>query len=335
MQASTDGTVASQFGVASSPELVRSVELVTVAPSNPVADALVAALSDDFGTALVGLVFYGSHLNRTAGPRSDWDFFVVVDDYRGVHKGRLHARLNGLLPPSVYRRELTLDDESIAVCKLSIVSAADLDRYTSSAAPDSYLFGRLSKRVALVFARDDLAQRRIVDALARSVALCADWVLREAVEGLDANTLAVEAVAFSYRCEERVEGPARAVKLFDMEAEHYVQVYRCAISASAAAGRVRVDAAGLAKRTGPAETRRAERAAVAAFVRRSRRRARLRWLKNIDLRGLGRLHAREDRPPPGNRDRAERPRTPPPAADGAAPLPPSPQPGTSFGYAAR
>ncbi len=265
----------------SSPELVARVERGAAAAASPVADALVTELSNELGEALVGVVFYGSRFNQTAGPRSDWDFFVVIESYRGVHRSWLHARLNSVLPPSVYRREVALRDGASAFCKLSLVSAADLDRYTSSVAPDSYLFGRLSKRVALVFTRDELARRRIVDALARSVALCAGWVLAEATADLSVEALAQEGVAFSYRCEERVEGPARRRKLFDADAEYFRDVYERAVAAQVAAGAVQVDVTGLMKRSGSVAARRVEQAAVAAFVRRSRRRARMRWFKNI------------------------------------------------------
>jgi hypothetical protein len=267
--------------VAASPELVARVEQGAAAVASPVSDALVAELSRELGQALLGVIFYGSHLNQTAGPRSDWDFFVVVESYRAAHRSWLHARLDSVLPPGVYGRELTLGDGSRARCKLSFVSAPDLDRYTSASAPDSYLFGRLSKRVALVFARDDRARHRIIRALAGSAALCAGWALAGASQGLDVEALAQDSVAFSYRCEERVEGPSRSRKLFDTDAEYFRDVYRRVVAAQVAAGGATIDAAGLVKRSGREAARRAERAAVAAFVRRSRRRARMRWLKNV------------------------------------------------------
>lgn len=269
------------FEVAGSPALTSCVERGAATGKNPVADALAAVLARELGEHLAGLVFYGSRLNRTAGPRSDWDFFVVVERYRAVHRSWLHARLNSVLPPSIYRSEVSLDDGSKARCKLSFVSVADLDRHTSAAAPDSYLFGRLSKRVALAFARDDLARRRIVGALARSVSLCAGWVLAEARDGLSVEALAREAVAFSYRCEERVEGPSRALKLFETDGDHFREVYGHVVVAHVAAGSVHVDATGLVRRSATAAARLAERRTVAAFVRRSRWRARMRWLKNI------------------------------------------------------
>jgi predicted nucleotidyltransferase len=269
------------LGIALNSELLESVARGSAVVASPVADALVAALSDELGNDLVGVIFYGSRLNRTAGSRSDWDFFVVVESYRAIRRGWLDARLNAVLPPNVYRREVELGDGSMAPCKLSIVSAADVDRYTSAFAPDSYLFGRFSKRVALVFARDDLARRQIVDALARSVALCAAWTLVGAEQGLRVETLAQASVAFSYGCEERVEGPSRAQKLFVTDAEYFREVYEHAIAAQVSTGRVQLDPTGLVHRSRSDVERRAERAALATFVRRSRRRARLRWLKNI------------------------------------------------------
>lgn len=266
---------------ATTPELLGVVERGAAGPSSPVADAIVAALSSDLGSNLVGVIFYGSRLNRTAGPRSDWDFFVIVASYAAAHRSWFHARLNAVLPPSIYRREVTLADGSTAVCKLSFVSAGDLDRCTSSAAPDSYLFGRLSKRVALVFARDERSRLQLITALARSVLLCASWVLAEKEEGLPVSQVAQEGVAFSYRCEERVESPLRAQKLFDSDADHFRHVYQHAVAALVASGWIEMDQAGRAKRSIREVASRAGRLAAAALIRRSRRRARWRWLKNI------------------------------------------------------
>jgi len=151
----------------------------------------------------------------------------------------------------------------------------------SNAAPDSYLFGRLSKRVALVFFRDDRARRQIVAALARSVVLCASWMLSEVPEGLPISEVAQESVGFSYRCEERVESASRAQKLFETEADHFRSVYHHAVAALVASGRIEVDEGGRAKRSISDAARRVEGTDAAAFIGRSRRRARWRWLKNI------------------------------------------------------
>jgi hypothetical protein len=247
-----------------SPALCERVAKAAAAPPGGEAGAVLAVLREELGAQLVALVFYGSRLNRTAGARSDWDFFVVVDDTRALRGLGVPAALHGWLPPTIVRRALPLADGVELRCKLCYVGARDLARFTSAGAPDSYLFGRLSKRVALVFARDAGASRALHDAFARSVLLCAAWTLAGAAAPLDAETLAREAVAFSYRCEERVEGPARPRALFEADAEHFRAVYAEAERALVAAGFATRDAG-----------------AVRRFVRRSRRRARLRWLKNV------------------------------------------------------
>lgn len=265
------------------PELAQQVERAATAPaSDAVANALRAVLQGEQGPNLVGLVFYGSRLNRTAGPRSDWDFFVIVEDYRRAHASRLHALLNRFLPPSIYRREVRLPDGSAALCKLSVLSLADLVRYTSPTAPDSYVFGRLSKRVALVHARDAAAWAAIVAALARSVVACTTWALMEKADYASPEDFARAAVSFSYRCEERVEGPARATALFEADASHFSTTYAAALRDAQREGRARLDPVTRRVIGVQADARSAGRGSeVSRFVRRSRRRARLRWLKNV------------------------------------------------------
>src|SRR3546814_10685169 len=64
------------------------------------AATLAASLVEARGDAVAAILFYGSCLRD---PQADGilDFYVVVDDYRRYHGGRLAAALNRLLPPTV------------------------------------------------------------------------------------------------------------------------------------------------------------------------------------------------------------------------------------------
>lgn len=155
------------------------------------------------------------------------------------------------------------------------------ERFTSARAPDSYLFGRLSKRVSLAFTRDADAREVILDCLARSVALCAAWTLAGERESILVESLAPAAVGFSYRCEERVEAASRPQVLFDCDAACFREVYAAAVAALETAGLARTETACRIGRIRSPREEIKQRRAVARFVRRCRRRARLCWLKNV------------------------------------------------------
>jgi len=250
---------------------------------SPVALAFADAVRAEQGPNLVALVFYGSHLNRTASAESDHDFFLIVDDYRRAHRERLHAWANGILPPSIYRRRVRLPDGSEHACKVSVLSLADLERSTGPLAPDSYVFGRLGKRVAIVWARDEAARHVVEDAVCRSAALCGAWALRGMQAPFSADAFVLQALGLSYRCEERLEsGEQRAKVLFAADEAYFRGVYGAFLAAAETAGLVRrLDRDGLLRVAGTRAERHAERLLHARFLARSRRRARLRWVKHV------------------------------------------------------
>jgi hypothetical protein len=247
-----------------------------------VATTLAGTIRAEQGGNLLALLFYGSHLNRTASPESDHDFFLIMEDYGRAHSNRLHAWACGILPPSIYRRRVWIPDGSEHACKVSILSAADLARATGPDAPDSYILGRLGKRVAIVWARDEPARHGVEDAVCRAAAMCGAWALRGMQAPFSADAFVLEALALSYRCEERLEGWERAKVLFAADEAYFRGVYGAFLAAAETAGLVRrLDRDGLLRVSGAREARHRERRMYARFLARSRRRARLRWLKNI------------------------------------------------------
>jgi hypothetical protein len=233
------------------------------------------------GPSLAAIVFYGSHLNRTAGAGSDHDFFVMVDGYARAHRRRVHGWVNALLPPSIYRRRVRVGGDDLA-CKLSILSLDDLARATSPAARDSYVMGRLGKRVAIAWARDEAARRAVEDAACRATALCGAWALRGIQGPFSLDAFVLEALSFSYRCEERVEGSDRAKVIFAADEAYFRAAYGAWLGAAELSGLVRkLERDGPLRASGLRRQRHAERQAYARFVRASRRRARMRWLKNV------------------------------------------------------
>ena len=249
---------------------------------SPVATAFAQRVRDEQGDNLAALLFYGSHLNGTSSPESDHDFFLIVRDYRRAHRDRLHAWACGILPPSIYRRRVRLPDGREHACKVSILSTDDLERLTAPGAPDSYVFGRLGKRVAIVWARDEAARRAAEDAVCRAAALCGAWSLRGMQAPFSADPFILDALALSYRSEERLEGADRARVLFAADEAYFRGVYGAYLAAAETAGLAhRLERGGLLRVSGSHVERHAERLACARFLARSRRRARLRWLKNV------------------------------------------------------
>ncbi|MBI1795642.1 MAG: hypothetical protein HYR74_01175 [Candidatus Eisenbacteria bacterium] len=74
-------------------DLAATLALGIDLPPAPEAARLSAFLARAFGGATVALIHYGSHTHDGGGPTgSAFDFFVVVDDYRGAYRALAAVR---------------------------------------------------------------------------------------------------------------------------------------------------------------------------------------------------------------------------------------------------
>jgi hypothetical protein len=216
------------------------------------------------------VLLYGSCLwPALRGATSQPDFFVVVDSLRAWHRRLSHQVFNACLPPSIYRlRAGTLE------AKLSVTSAAQLQRHCSAAAPDLHHMGRFSKRIALVWSRDDACRRSIVDAQAAALATLASLARARLGDEVHVDELMLTLLSLSYEAEVRIAEHGKARALFDAEPAHYRAVGRELMTLL---GGVSAPDA-LTFRLPPVASSPKQ---VDQALRRSRRRAVLRWPKYI------------------------------------------------------
>ncbi len=248
---------------------------------------VVDLLRDACGRDLVAVVFFGSRLLGTSpGEESAADLVVVVENYlrfyesigsrlpAARHSG-IMAALNRVLPPNI----IYLNDPGgmRAGAKCFIVTDYDLGLALSPDAKDHFFRGRLAQRVHAVYTRserDRVALERRIDAARR---LTVDWVpiyLREEPFGvLDFCRRMMEV---SYAGEIRPEARSRVLEVYQSQASFFRLVYGRVLQEAAREGRLFADGDRyrLAKKPSWRERRR-----WAAFFRRSKARATLRWFK--------------------------------------------------------
>ena len=222
------------------------------------------------------VVLYGSALwNALRGTSNHPDLFVVVDDLHNFQTGFVDRALGSMLPPTVYNLR-----SGGAQAKLCVITERQLVAETSVAAKDLHSAGRFSKRIALVWFRDPSARQRIVGAQRAALASLA----RLALSRFDGPTVDLDGflrtlLGLSYESEVRIVEPGKIAELFEVERDHYRAVGRAllatlGVTATDGSGHqfcLTADAARWAAR--PAELRRR--------LRRSRRRAFLRWPKYL------------------------------------------------------
>ena len=228
----------------------------------------VTGLSDGVKAVLL----YGSVLwNSVRGNGSYPDFIVIIDGFRGWRRAWADALWGAMLPPTVYHLR---DGDTSA--KLCVATCAQLATQTSARAKDLHLAGRLSKRVALVWSRDEAARQQIVGAQADALKMMARLVMNRFQGSVGVDDFMLALLGLSYESEIRILEPGKIQALFAVEREHYRAVGRALL---ASLGATALDGEGTRFQFpvgggAPAEeTRR--------LLRRSRRRAYLRWPKYL------------------------------------------------------
>jgi hypothetical protein len=218
---------------------------------------------------LRALLLYGSCLWPSVRAEASCpDFIVVVDSLRAFHRNVAAALLGAVLPPSVYRLR-----GGGTSAKLSVVTVAQLRSQCAAGAKDLHLAGRLSKRVALLWARDAASRALVVEAQVAALRLLAPLALARLGRRVALDRFIDALLRLSYESEIRIVEPDKVPALFAAEREHYRAVARALLDELGA----RPDGAELLL---PARAI-APRALLLRRLRRSRRRAVLRMPKYL------------------------------------------------------
>ncbi|RJS92218.1 hypothetical protein [Salinisphaera sp. Q1T1-3] len=192
---------------------------------SPVAEALsplITAIEARHGTAVSGIIFYGSCLRSGRIHDGLVDLYVVVDNYRAAHDRPISALANRLVPPNVYYLEAD-GAQGLLRCKYAVIDEAELARGCTTALLSS-IWGRFAQPVAIVTTRDADTRTRFRAHLGRAVATLLDECLPALSDTARAPAEAfAEALALSYSGELRTEDSRRSTTVIDTDRAEYAR----------------------------------------------------------------------------------------------------------------
>lgn len=218
-------------------------------------DAYIPSLLEALPGKPAYLVGYGSCLSQTTQSKTSVpDFYVVVRDYASFYTSRKAMWLNKRLVPNIYH--VNIHEQVVKYC---VISIQDLQRETSEHARDLYHIGRFSKRVALVHAQDDEAPAHLALVHTQAMHMAARLSLELHPEAQTREDRIKNALRLSYEGDVRIEAADKVDKLYAAESAYYMEAYAPYFD------EVSKSPSGLAP----------------YWIRTSRIRARMRWIKNI------------------------------------------------------
>ncbi len=172
-----------------------------------------ARLREEFGDGVAAILFYGSCLRDPDFADKIADFYVLVDDYRAVHRSAAMAALNRMFPPNVYFRITEVDGETVRA-KVALLS---LGAFEAGAAPTAHLasiWGRFCQPCRLVYARDAAAKRRVTAAITQAVLTFAARTAPLLPGDCPSETFWTRGLRECYRTELRTERGERARTIY-------------------------------------------------------------------------------------------------------------------------
>lgn len=191
---------------------------------------LVETILARYGKATQAVLLYGSCMRTGQETEGIVDLYVLVDKYLKAYGNALPAVMNWLLPPNVFYIEAPFGADVLRA-KYAVLTLADFQRGASPAWFHSYLWGRFSQPVRLLYVRSEQTAQQIYAALAQAVVTFVSRALPQASEWFSAVELWRKGLQLSYRAELRAERIDYAALLVDAAKSHYEEITSTAMTA--------------------------------------------------------------------------------------------------------
>jgi hypothetical protein len=213
---------------AAATDLSTLIERELDAPSPAAVHAIAEAARRVHGPGIAAILFYGSCYRDGVVEDRLIDLYLLADDYESVHRNRLSAWANRLVPPNVYYLETESAGEAVRA-KYALVTIDQLEVKVGRGTDNPYFWARFAQPTGLVWCRDDATRRRVVGAMAEAVRTT--FAAARALTHDMAASEALWTVVFleTYRTELRAEKPHRAAEIYQSAAERYDRITRVLI----------------------------------------------------------------------------------------------------------
>jgi hypothetical protein len=190
---------------------------------DPKVEAMAESIAAKHGEASRAVLFYGSCLREKQLDGLMLDFYLIVSDYQAAFGKRWLATANALVPPNVFPFQ-----HGNLAAKYAVLSEADFHRLNGPETRNVSVWARFAQPSRLVWARDEEARSKAIDAVARA----APTLLGAAQPFAEGDELDPwrQAFTLTYSAELRAERKGRPGSIVDVEPERYRRFLKPALS---------------------------------------------------------------------------------------------------------
>jgi hypothetical protein len=191
---------------------------------DPRVAAMAQAIAAKHGAASCAVLFYGSCLREKQLDGLMLDFYLIVSTYDAAYDRRWLAKANALIPPNVF----PFQHDGLAA-KYAVLSEADFHRLNGPETRNVSVWARFAQPSRLVWARDEQAKARAIDAVTRA----GSTLLGSARPFPAGDELEPwrHAFALTYSAELRAERKGRSGSIVDTDPDRYRRFLEPALAA--------------------------------------------------------------------------------------------------------
>ena len=185
-------------------------------PVDPRVAAAAAAIAAKHGPPARAVLFYGSCLREKKLDGLMLVFYLIVSNYRAAYPKRWLRMANRLIPPNVFYFE----KDGVAA-KYAVLSEGDLYRLNGPETRSVSVWARFAQPSRLVWAADEAARDRAIEAVSRAApTLLAAAGRRAGEKPLDWWR---RAFTLTYSAELRAERKGRSVSVVDSDRPRFIR----------------------------------------------------------------------------------------------------------------
>ncbi|UTW56616.1 hypothetical protein [Kordiimonas sp. SCSIO 12610] len=191
-----------------------------------VPDAVVAAASEiskKYGSAVNGVLFYGSCLRTGEIEDKILDFYIIVDSYKSAYPKKWLAVANKLIPPNVFYHEMQHEGVTVR-SKYAVLSLGDLEYRCSPKCLNVSVWARFCQPCILLQPENENVEGRIRQAIANAAQTMIGHVLPQCRTTRASKDLWVSAFEHTYASELRSEPEGKGLEIYSLDQERYDQL---------------------------------------------------------------------------------------------------------------
>ena len=205
------------------PELLLGVSQESSRPVVSDLQTITQTLRTRFGTALMGLLFYGSCLREGDLQDGLIDLYVLLDDYASARTGLTSRLADRCLPPTVFLLKFPARSGGVLRAKCALITLKDFEKGTSTWF-HSYLWSRFSQPSRLVYYQNEIVRLRIHHALSQAVIRMVSEAVSMEHSAISSTELWERALSLTYATELRPEKLSRSREIVGANVDYFTQM---------------------------------------------------------------------------------------------------------------